>query len=112
MDTSTLHPAPTLGGRLAQARRFAGLSQDEIADAVGASRKTVYSWERGRTWPPVDKMVKWAKATGFPAAWFLDGGDNDDPGGAVDIVGKHHSNLLSFPGIEPARPTFELAPTG
>lgn len=70
-------PARSLGGRLAQARRFAGLKQSEAAAKVGASRKTIYNWEHDDTSPTVGQLVRWARATGFPVAWFIEGIDDD-----------------------------------
>lgn len=43
--------ARELGARIASAREAAGMSQDDLADAVGASNTTVRNWEKGRAYP-------------------------------------------------------------
>jgi transcriptional regulator with XRE-family HTH domain len=63
--------APTFAGRLQQSRRWVGLRQEQIADVVGVTRRTVSSWEHGITTPSVDQLLAWARATGFPPSWFL-----------------------------------------
>lgn len=72
MAQIALAPAATLGQRLTQARGFAQLSQDDIGEIVGVSRRTIHAWERDQTSPPVEKLLRWADATGFPAAWFIE----------------------------------------
>lgn len=71
-------PAPELHKRMAQARRYRLLSQDGLlarmieVDATKApSRRTVSSWENGKTSPTVEDLVLVARATGFPVAWFV-----------------------------------------
>lgn len=41
---------------LEAARRNAGLLQKEAAAALGVSKKTVGSWENGKTMPKADKI--------------------------------------------------------
>lgn len=41
---------------LEAARRNAGLLQKDVATALGVSKKTVGSWENGRTMPKADKV--------------------------------------------------------
>jgi transcriptional regulator with XRE-family HTH domain len=62
----------TIGGRIAQARRFNDLNQHELADSVGVSFRTIQNWERGNGMPSAEGIVKVANATGFPVLWFLE----------------------------------------
>jgi len=66
----------TLGGRLSQSRRFRGMSQTAMGKKVGATRRTVSSWEKGETEPTVSQVIHWATATGFPLVWFIEGLDD------------------------------------
>ena len=42
--------------QLTAARKAAGMTQEQLADAVHVARSTVSSWERGRTQPDLDTM--------------------------------------------------------
>jgi len=42
-----------LGGNLRGLRQARGLKQEEVANALGVSRATYSSWERGRTEPNI-----------------------------------------------------------
>lgn len=65
--------APTVGGRIAQARSYSRLSQAALIAQVGVDRKTLSSWENDHTSPTVAQLLRIADATGFPASWFVDG---------------------------------------
>ena len=72
--TDTLPPAAnTLGKRIRQARQYALMDQEELAEKISASRNSVGNWERGRFSPTVEDVVRIAAATGFRPGWFLDG---------------------------------------
>lgn len=57
---------------MAQARRYAGLSQEQAARLVGVTRRTAHTWEHDGTSPSVHQLLRWAEATGFDVHWFLD----------------------------------------
>ena len=51
----------TLGDRIRNLRIIHGMSQDDLAKAVGVSNRTVSTWERDARMPrmgPIEKMVK------------------------------------------------------
>ncbi len=48
----------SFGENLRQARRIAGLSQDELAAALDVSRQAVSKWEMDQSCPDVDKLTK------------------------------------------------------
>ena len=52
-----------LGKRMERARGFAGISKGAIAIALGVDRKTIYNWETGVTYPPVDKLAHFARVS-------------------------------------------------
>ena len=43
------------------ARLMAGKTQDEVANALKVSKKTIVSWEKGRTAPTVEKALLFCK---------------------------------------------------
>jgi DNA-binding XRE family transcriptional regulator len=73
---TTMTPQWTINDRLVKAREHAGLTQDEMATALGVSRKTVVRQEHAN--PPSRMFVlSYAKVTGVPVEWITD--DDDDP---------------------------------
>lgn len=61
MSTRSLSPA-----RLRELREAAGLTQREVAIAVGVSRATIQNAEAGVFTPRVDALVRMADAYGVP----------------------------------------------
>ena len=47
------------------ARKIAGLTQKELASAVGVSESTIINWEKGRSEPSVIQAKKISAATGI-----------------------------------------------
>jgi transcriptional regulator with XRE-family HTH domain len=58
----------SIGTRIKKAREAAGWSQGRIAKAVGKEQTTVSSWERGRTEPTREDVMRIADALCIPAA--------------------------------------------
>jgi transcriptional regulator with XRE-family HTH domain len=74
----------TLGDRLRKARETAGLSQAEIAEALGVQGGSVSRFEHDHQALRRSYLLAWAMATGVDLDW-LRYGDQDfdgDPGGA------------------------------
>lgn len=59
-----------LGERLARARKYAGLSQGEIADALDMSRVSVSNYERGLREPSFGFVVRWADVCRVDLEYF------------------------------------------
>lgn len=57
-------PRPKQAARLVALRKTAGLSQAELADAVGVSPKTIAYWETTATPPRSDVLPQLARALG------------------------------------------------
>src|SRR5262249_27645482 len=51
-----------IGARLAEVRRRCGLTQRQLAKAVGVQLTTVQNWERGRTGLPAKRLATLANA--------------------------------------------------
>lgn len=50
-----------LGNNLFQARKRAGLSQEQVAEKLGVSRQTISKWETGESVPDIYQSKKLAK---------------------------------------------------
>lgn len=60
--------------RIRMARRYAGMTQAELASIVGVQRSAVSHWERGSAHnPSVVNMQRVAKATGVHFEWLATG---------------------------------------
>ena len=47
-----------IGQKLKEKRTALGLSQEDLAKAVGVSRQTVSSWENNRSYPDIGSILK------------------------------------------------------
>jgi transcriptional regulator with XRE-family HTH domain len=62
-----------LGEKIAKARIEAGMTQEELSEAVGKKPATVSRWEGGHISPKPKTLAKIAAATGKPVSWFTRG---------------------------------------
>jgi uncharacterized protein len=60
-----------IGAVVRDARRSAGLSQAELAAAVGTTQSAVSRWERGHDVPRADTLVAILRACGYEADLVL-----------------------------------------
>lgn len=60
-----------LGKRIKEARLRAGLSQQQLANSIGVSDKTISAYEVGRVDPPLESLEKLSGATLHPIAYFI-----------------------------------------
>ena len=44
--------------KIVRLRKTKGMTQEELADAVGVSRQAVYKWECGQSYPEVAKLLE------------------------------------------------------
>lgn len=63
----------TLGERLKAARDAKGLTQTQLADAVGQHQSTLAHWERGKARPSPEKVDLMAPVLGVATEWLLYG---------------------------------------
>lgn len=59
-----------LNARIHKARRDAGLTQDQLANATGKTRGAVTQWEKGEVRPRHTTLLLIAKATGKSIEWL------------------------------------------
>ena len=73
-----------LGGRLRDARRRAGLRQEQVAEAIGTHPVTISKYERGVQDPSTDLLSAMARLYQVSLDWLL-GHQLDDPDFAADL---------------------------
>ena len=65
--------AAELGTRIRSARLAQGLTQDQLARAVGVTRSAVAQWETGRAGQVGSNLARIARVLGTSAAYLLSG---------------------------------------
>ena len=78
-----------IGQRIKDARAVRGLSQGRLAEVIDTAQTTISSWERGRTEPTRDDVVRVAEALGISAAALELGEERSSAAraNAIPIVG-------------------------
>src|ERR1700751_1415561 len=66
--------------RLRIAREHAGLDQEQLAELIGVSRKTINSTENGRVKPRRITLRAWAFHCDVPLSWIEEGRTASPPG--------------------------------
>jgi transcriptional regulator with XRE-family HTH domain len=72
----------TIGQRIAQARREAGLTQEELARLIGVTTRSVQGYEAGNV-IPFRHLSKLEGATGKSRGWLLYGDEDSESVGEV-----------------------------
>lgn len=72
----------TIGRRIAQARREAGLTQEELGRLIGVTTRSVQGYEAGNV-IPFRHLSKLESATGKSRGWLLYGDDDSESVGEV-----------------------------
>jgi transcriptional regulator with XRE-family HTH domain len=103
------HTAPTYGSRLAQARRWVGITQRDLANLIGVSRETISAWERGKGSPDVNHLVELADVLGRDPQWFVANLKVPAQAGArrSGCILWPSSDLEGFEGVPPPNGTGE-----
>jgi transcriptional regulator with XRE-family HTH domain len=81
----------TIGRRIAQARREAGLTQEELGQLIGVTTRSVQGYEAGNV-VPFRHLGKLESATGKTRGWLLYG---EDDGGSVGEVATTLAALVA-----------------
>lgn len=77
----------SIGSRIKQARRAAGLSQVELAKAMGITRSACSQWESDQgTAPRRDRLERLALELGVSYQWLATGKDSQAHGGIAEAV--------------------------
>lgn len=73
------------GRQIRDGRRKAGLTQEQLADLVGASQSLVSQWERGEKTPSADGFVKLAEVLDIPIGSLLYGRELTEQRGNANL---------------------------
>ncbi len=63
----------TIADRIQSLRKSKGMSQEELADAVGVSRQAVSKWESEQATPDIDKVLIMSEVFGVTTDYILKG---------------------------------------
>ena len=107
MTTNTT--APTFHGRLAQARRFLGITQRDFGALVGVSRETVSAWENGKAAPDVNQLTLLADVLERDVCWFVENLPTTGPSAGTDGCSDVPLPLDFSGGSDPPSHRDELA---
>ena len=61
----------TFGSRMKQARRDAGLTQQQVAEKLGVNHSNVSQWESDKHTPQFSAIVKFCEETGVSLDWLV-----------------------------------------
>jgi transcriptional regulator with XRE-family HTH domain len=70
---------PTFGGRLAQQRERAGLTQKALGLKLGVTHSTVSKWESDENDPPIKTLRQMRDVLGVSVDWLVAGTDAAPP---------------------------------
>ena len=79
----------TIADRIQSLRKSKGMSQEELADAVGVSRQAVSKWESEQATPDLDKVVIMSDIFEVTTDYLLKGIEpvkNDDHKTMADVI--------------------------
>lgn len=88
IQTAGIIPEWTQGDRLRKAREAAGLDQNELAERIDISRRTVGNYESDRVEARMIVLKQWALATGVDLAWLI---GTTRPGGSDASMVNYYS---------------------
>lgn len=81
----------TLGEKLKEARKQAGLSQEQLSEKLGVSRSAVAKWETNNGIPDVDNLKVLSKLLNVSIDYLLDDGEVVD-----ELVMREPYNLSEY----------------
>ena len=105
----------TLADKIHEARKRAGLSQEELADRLDVTRQAVSKWETGKSVPDTENIRRMTVVLAVSADYFLGSGSTEagggpeagtagaeaagNPGPSPDPLGRRLSLLLFLAGV-------------
>lgn len=93
-------PAAELGARIRTARIAQGLTQDQLARAVGVTRSAVAQWETGRAGQVGGNLARIARFLGTSAAYLLSG-EQESGGAPLPLRGDEMALLRAYRDCTP-----------
>ncbi|WP_308589352.1 helix-turn-helix transcriptional regulator [uncultured Oscillibacter sp.] len=88
----------TLGGRIQEGRRAAGLSQEALGERLGVSRQAVSKWESDAAVPELENLIAMSRLFAVSVGRLL-GVEPEDPGGEVPREGLTDRELQAAEAI-------------
>jgi len=86
----------SFGARLQRLRTKAGLNQREVAKHMGVRAPSISSWEKGRSRPKRDHMVKLAAILGVAISDLV---DDTTPKGFKELIDRSREQIASAAGL-------------
>ena len=87
-------PLSTLGSRIFETRRNAGMSLNMLASLVGVKPATLRAWENDRSEPRLNKLVAMAGIVGVSPTYFI--AEEGNSGEEVKGVRGRNDKLLAM----------------
>lgn len=72
----------SMGSKVAQARKQANLTQEQLAERLGVTRQAVSRWESDTAFPETDKIVRMAQILNVSCDYLLRDGETEKAGAA------------------------------
>lgn len=93
-----------VGARVRSRRKFLGVSQERLANALGLTFQQVQKYERGTNRISASKLFEISRALGTPVAHFFQGlnAEADEPA-VGEEAGSVHTFLMTPEGVELAQ---------
>lgn len=90
----------TIGQRIAEKRREAGLSQEALGESLGVTRQSISKWEGDGSLPEIDKLIAMSRLFGVSVGWLLGEEDGEQPAAElgeeqIQLVGEIVSRYLA-----------------
>jgi len=86
-----------VGGRVRLRRKLIGISQEQLADALGLTFQQVQKYERGSNRVSASKLYTIARTLGVPIAFFFDGlADPMEDNQGVEVQAKAERMVMDF----------------
>lgn len=79
-----------LNEKIKNARKVAGLTQQQVADTIGTSKQSYAMYEQGTRQPRLEKLKQIAKACGVKLDYFGDDVNHLQKGTGVDTADKRN----------------------
>lgn len=86
------------GKKLREARHGAGMTQSQLARAVGTSERNIVRWENDQNAPRAEHVSAIAQATGTTVETLMEstGDDDDEPSALLEDLTKAIVTLVEF----------------
>lgn len=86
-----------LNEKIIMARKKAGMSQIDLADAMGVSRQSVSKWETGEANPEIGKLTLLANTLNVSVDWLLSESDEPLSDPAVESEARREVPSTAYP---------------